>query len=147
MRKSKVCVISTLALVILTSGCATVIEGTKGVLGVSTKILEEGRKDAITKTYNYSYDECRQKVIARLARYGCYIYARDEKEKMLAIYISETDTTPVGIFFKVVDSEHTQIQVSSPSTFGKELIAARIAKAFAPEKEKGKSDAEEDTDK
>jgi hypothetical protein len=129
-------------------GCATLNEGAKGVAGLSTKALEEGRKDAIKMSFNCSYNECRDKVIKRLERYGSYIYARDEKQKMLAIYISEQDTTPVGIFFKIVDDNNTQIEVSSPSIYGKEFIAAKIAKAFSPKGEEEESDAEkENTDK
>lgn len=140
-------VICTLSFLILTSGCASIWEGAKGVAALSTRAVEETRKDAIKKTYNCSYNECREKVIKRLKRYGSYIYARNDKEKMLAIYISEEDTTPVGIFFKVVDDNNTQIEVSSPSTYGKEFIAAKISKAISGQKDEGEeeSDAEEET--
>ena len=107
-------------------GCATVIEGAKGIFGVSTKSLEEGRKDAAIKTFNHSYDACFDKAKKALNNMGTRIYAQDRKKQMIAVYISELDTTPVGIFFKSIDANTTQIEVSSPSTYGKEYISKRL---------------------
>ena len=114
--------------------------------GLSTKAVEDSRNSAIKKTFNCSYNDCHNKIMASLKRYGSYVYAQDFKKKMLAIYVSDEDTTPVGIFFKVVDDNNTEIQVSSSSTYAKEFIAKRISKALEPQKEKGESDAE-NTDK
>ncbi len=111
-------------------GCATVIEGTKGFAGLSTKVLEEGRKDAIKKSFNYDFNSCYDKVKDALNRIGSYIYAKDAKKQMLAIYVSGSDTTPVGIFFKEIDATNTQIEVSSPSTYAKEFIATRVFSAL-----------------
>lgn len=107
-------------------GCATVVEITKGIAGVSTKDLEENRESAIKKTFNYDYDTCYNKTKEILVKMGSYIYAQDPKKQMLAIYISETDTTTVGIFFTKIDSNKTQIEISSRSTYGKERIAKRV---------------------
>ena len=57
---------------------------------------------------------------------GSYIYTDDPKKNMLAIYVSEADTTPVGIFLKEMDASNTQIEISSPSTYAKELIAEKL---------------------
>ena len=108
------------------SGCATVIEGAKGVLGISTKSLEEGRKDAIAKSFNYDYSTCYAKTQAILKQIKAYIYAQDKKKSMIAIYVSATDTTPVGLFFKEIDTNNTRIEVSSSSTYTKETIAKRL---------------------
>ncbi len=146
MSKFKV-VFCVLLLAALTGGCARLKEGAKGVAGLSTKALEEERADAIKKTFNYGYDKCYGDINAMLKRYGSYIYAEDAKKKMLAIYISEEDTTPVGIFFKIVDDNNTQIEVSSSSAYAKEFIARRITRALNPEKDKGEeeeSDATQD---
>jgi len=107
-------------------GCATIKETAKGIAGVSTKVLEVGRKDAIIKTFNYDYDACYNKVVDILKHIGAYIYAKDRKKQMIAIYVSETDTTPVGLFFKVIDTNNTQIEISSPSTYAKEFIARDV---------------------
>lgn len=120
-------------LVIGLAGCATVTEGAKGFAGVSTKTLEDSRKDAITKTFNHDYFTCYTKTSDILKRIGAYIYAQDVKKHMFAIYVSGQDTTPVGIFFKEMDAAHTQIEVASPSIHAREFIAARLFAALEKE--------------
>lgn len=119
-------------------GCARIIEGTKGFVGISTRALEDAKPYSLKQTFNYDYNTCYSKVQDTLKNIGAYIYAKDTKKNMLAVYVSSEDTTPVGIFFKAVDTANTQIEVSSPSTSAKELIAKIIFKALSPEKEKGK---------
>lgn len=111
-------------------GCATIIEGAKGFAGISTKVLQESRKDAITKNFNFDYNTCYNNVQEILRRIGTYIYAKDVKKNMIAIYVSKEDTTPVGLFFTQIDTTHTQIEVSSPSTYAKEYIAGKIFSAL-----------------
>ena len=117
-------------------GCATIKEAAKCVKGVSTKVLEDGRKDAIKKTFNCDHSICYNKALEKLKQIGAYIYAEDKKQEMFAVYVSETDTTPVGIFFKEIDAKNTQIEVSSPSTYAKEFIATKISSALEPELKK-----------
>lgn len=114
-------------------GCATIGETAKGIAGISTKALEDGRKEAIIKAFNYDYNTCYHKVKEALREKGSYIYAEDQKKQMLAIYVSKEDTTPVGLFFKEIDAANTQIEVSSPSTYAKEFIATRVSKALSSE--------------
>lgn len=133
-------VICTLSFVILMSGCATIIDASKGIVGISTKALEDGRNDAIKKTFNYSYNTCYKKTKNILTNMGTYTYAKDAKKKMIAVYVSESDTTPVGVFFKEIDANNTQIEVSSPSTYAKEFIAMRIFKSLSPEEKQEPTD-------
>ena len=107
-------------------GCTTIEETAKGVAGLSTQALEQGRKDAITKTFDYDYFTCYAKTWDTLKRIKAYPYAHGIKRHMIAIYISEEDTTPVGLFFKEIDAAHTQIEVSSQSLYAKELISKRV---------------------
>lgn len=122
-------------------GCASIKEAAKGLAGVSTKVLDDGRKDAIKKTFSYDYNTCYNKVKTVLKQTGSYIYAEDPKKNMIAIYVSGTDTTAVGIFFKEIDATKTQIEVSSPSSYAKELIATRafsvLGEPVKPEEKKG----------
>jgi len=114
-------------------GCATIKETAKGFAGVSTRVLEEGRKDALKKSFAVNYDSCYGKVKDILKEKtkdalneGPYIYAEDVKNKMIAIYVSETNTTPVGIFFTEEARGQTLVEVSSPSTYAKEFISRKI---------------------
>jgi len=115
------------------SGCAVIKETAKGISGISIKALEEARKDAIIKPLNYDYFSCYTKTLDILRQIGAYIYMQDIKKHMIAIYVSEQDTTAVGLFFKEIDATHTQIEVSSPSTSAKEFISSKIFSVLNPE--------------
>lgn len=115
-----------LLFLISSCGCVMISDALRSVAAVSTKEVEDTRPKAILKIFNYDYTTIYAKVKATLKRTGGYIYAENTKKKMFAIYVSETDTTPVGIFFKEVDAQNTQVEVASPSTSAKELIAKRI---------------------
>ncbi len=123
-------VFSLMALVLI-EGCATVKDIPKGFAGISTKVLEDNRKGAIAKPFNYDSGTCYKKAREILADLGTYIYAQDKKKKMIAIYLSEEDTTPVGIFFTEINEKLTQVEVSSPSTYAKEYIAPRLFAGLA----------------
>lgn len=125
-------------LVTVLLGCATVKEVGKGFLGVSTQVLEQKRKDALKKSFALGYNDCYAKVKELFTKEVPvkdtldkevvlpYIYSEDPQKKMIAIYLSSTDTTPVGIFFTAETKENTLIEVSSPSIYAKEEIANRI---------------------
>lgn len=119
-----------MAALLFATGCATITETAKGFLGISTKVLEDGRKEAIKRTVNSNVDTCFALVEKTLKEKGAYIYAKDTKKKMIAVYISAENTTPVGVFFKELNATNTQIEISSPSKFGKEAIAEKVFSAF-----------------
>lgn len=109
-------------------GCATVKEMGKGFIGVSTQVLKEKRKDALKKSFALDYNTCYSKVKDILSQKDkeAYIYAQDYKEKLIAVYLSSADTTPVGIFFTAESKGSTLIEISSPSIYAKEEISNRI---------------------
>ena len=115
-------------LITVLSGCAAIKEAGKGFAGVSTQVLEDKRKDALKKSFALKYNDCYLKVkdILKEKDKEAYIYSEDLNKKMLAIYLSSTDTTPVGIFFSEERGSNTLIEISSPSTYAKEEIANRI---------------------
>jgi hypothetical protein len=108
-------------------GCASIKEAGRGVAGISTKILEEKRDQASKKVFTYDYNTCYGKVKDILVKSGSYIYAEDTTKHLIAVYLSEEDTTPVGIFLQELSKGETEVQVSSPSTFAKELILDKIS--------------------
>lgn len=113
-------------LILLLNGCTIVKETTRSIAGTSTKELEQARKDAIKGEFEYGYADCYNKVKETLKSIGGYIYSEDEEEGLIAAYISETDTTAVGVFLKEAGLNKTEVEVSSPSTFGKEFISEKI---------------------
>ncbi|MFH1414070.1 MAG: hypothetical protein ABIG56_04420 [Candidatus Omnitrophota bacterium] len=108
------------------SGCAHIREGFRGFVGTSIKVLEEERKDALKSMFPYDYFTCYTKTLDILKKYDSYVYAEDIKKYMIALYVSRQDTTPVGLFFIEIDKNNTQIEISSPSKFARELISQRI---------------------
>ncbi|MDP2941340.1 MAG: hypothetical protein Q8N85_03685 [Candidatus Omnitrophota bacterium] len=134
-----------MAIIILAAGCARLKDAGKCFVGISTQALEDGRKKAVRKSFHYDYETCFTKVKAILKSRKTYIYAQDKAKGMIAIYVSELDTTAVGIFFKAVDAQNTEIEVSSSSTYAKETIAQEISDGLegklAPEGEEGTTDA------
>lgn len=149
--------------VVVLSGCSTVKEMGKGFLGVSTQVLEEKRPEAVKESFALDYESCYTKVKDILSKKekekikvdgveteieaGSYVYAEDAKKRMLGIYLSDTDTTPVGIFFTEESPNNTLIEVSSPSVYAKEEIADRIftgiKELIKPKTEEKKTDVKE----
>ena len=111
-------------------GCANFKDHVKGFLGISTRELDAGRKAALTKTVDYDYATTYKMTLEVLKKIESYVYAGDISKHMVAVYRSGNDTTPVGIYFKAQSSSSTQIEVSSPSTFTKNEVAAKIFAAF-----------------
>ncbi len=109
-------------------GCASIKEMTRGFLGTSTKILEDNRLEAEVLMVNYDYFSCYHKVLDRLEGIGSCVYAK--KDDLIAFYVSSTDTTPVGVFFKEINKQKTQLEVSSPSSRAKNIMASLILAAF-----------------
>ena len=117
--------------VFLLAGCASFTEGIKGFVGISTRVLEEGKGEAIKlKPINCDYATVDRKIRSALKKNGSYIYAQDAKKGMIAIYVSSKDTTPVGIFLVKINDTTTQIEITSPSTYAKKLIADQVSLAF-----------------
>jgi hypothetical protein len=115
-------------------GCVTIKEMGKGFMGVSTQVLDEKRPEALKKSFAMSYNDCYIKVkdILNTKDKESVIYAEDFDKKLIAIYLSSTDTTVVGIFFTQDSAISTLIEISSPSTYAKEEIANRIFSGLAP---------------
>ena len=118
-------------------GCAGVGEGLRGIAGVSTRELEKARPEAIVRNFDCDLATCVRLAEETLSRIKTHTYAK--RQDLIAVYVSQTDTTPVGVFFKAVEPNKTEVAVSSQSTYAKELIAsslfAGIDKALHPEAE------------
>jgi len=126
---------SALFLAVALIGCVRITDGIKCVAGVSTTVLETGRKSAIRKIFNIDYATCDKKVREMLKNTGSYIYAEDKAKGLIAFYVSTSDTTPVGIFFIQIDAVTTELEISSPSTNAKEVISKKIFDAVEGKKD------------
>lgn len=111
-----------LFLLFIIFGCAQIKEAARGFAGTSTKVLEDNRSQALKQNFHYSYNVCYAKIKTVLKEKGSYIYREDAKQQLIAAYLSSDDATPVGLFLKRVDDNNTLVEVSSPSTYAKEVI-------------------------
>jgi hypothetical protein len=118
--RMKVCVV--MAVAVFAAAAVTGCETVRGVAGISTKILEDTRPEAQKRVFACDIEACYKKAEASLKKAKSYIYARDRKAHMIAAYMSETDTTPVGVFMTEQESG-TLVEVSSPSGFAREITA------------------------
>lgn len=144
MKNFKFCVVTSISAFCIFNllGCAAikkagcnVREAAKGIIGISTKQIEEARLDAIVKTFDYDYASCYKNTREILIRIGAYIYCEDKNKKLIAFYVSQEDTTPVGIFFKETEASKTRLEVASQSTSAKETIAKNVFSALEKRKE------------
>ncbi|MBU0895296.1 MAG: hypothetical protein KJ584_01730 [Candidatus Omnitrophica bacterium] len=106
-------------------GCATSCNVWREIAGTSIKGVEDARVDAMKKILNYDYKTCYEKVEAFLKKMP-YVSVYYKDKGMIAIYVTNPNTTSVGIFFAVTDAGHTQVDVSSESTPTKEWVANSI---------------------
>ncbi len=124
--KFKVNLIYILCFIFFAGGCSSLANLPRRISGLSTVELERQRPEAISKVFNFDYPACYAKTQDILKQIGAYIYAKNNKKQMIAIYLTSEDTTPVGLFFKEVEPGKTRVEVSSLSTYGKEIIARRV---------------------
>ena len=129
------------------TGCSGLKEATKGFLGVSTKSLDNARSDSLRNDFAGSLSDIHNKIKDALMANHSYIYKDAKSSDFIALYVSETDTTPVGIFLTKVGEKRITVEVSSPSTYGKELIAKVIYDALAEPKITGKEKGSTDDGK
>lgn len=110
---------------IFLSGCATPVDMAKSFFGISTKELEERRKDALVKVFDYDYETCyakTEKILNGMKKVS--IYAKD-KDKIALFYIDPYNT-PVGVFFVEMDQAHTRVEISSPSSAARGWVAKNV---------------------
>lgn len=111
---------------ILTAGCVTggVKEAWRGFKGDSTRVLSEARPSAVAREFTFGRNDCVKKVEESLKEMHAYVYAREGE--LIAVYVTEEDTTPVGIFISAAEGEQTRIEVSSPSSFARDALSAKL---------------------
>ncbi|MDD4899385.1 MAG: hypothetical protein PHT31_03095 [Candidatus Omnitrophica bacterium] len=119
-------IITVILSTVFISGCALLEKGARELLGTSTSSVEASRPEAIKQIFNFDFDTCYEKSLVSLKDINTFLFAKDKKNKMIAVFVSEQDTTPVGVFFKVIDADNTQVEVSSPSTYARDLIGLRL---------------------
>jgi len=119
------------AAVCLCSSCAVwdgTVEVGKTLWGSSTRVLEQERDKAITKTYDKPYWDCVRKSLAVVSKKHWVIFKKDEvKGYMIVMGVQgAVNTTEIGIFFDELSDNQTRIELSSLSTNAKRTVARNL---------------------
>jgi len=120
------------AIVGLCSSCSTLNnagdntgEFCKTIWGSSTRVLEQERDKAISKTYDKPYWDCVRSAIHVAGKKNWVIFKKDEIKGYMVIMGVKgcVNTTEIGVFFDEVSDSQTRIQISSLSTNAKRKVA------------------------
>ena len=133
MTKNYMFKITVLVLIVfLINGCAGITEFGKTFWGSSTRVLQNARKDALSKTYERPYDVCFNAVKDILEENEARIFMEDqEKYTMLIMEIERCiSTTEVGIFFVEETPDMTKVEISSISPKAKRISSEFIFSAL-----------------
>lgn len=114
-----------IVLILGLSGCAGLKDVPKSIWGSSTRVLEEARSNAISKTYDKGYWDCVRTAIDVLNEKGYVIFKKDEVRGVFIIMgiPGSVNTTEVGMFFVELDDHQTRIELASLSTNAKRLLS------------------------
>jgi len=129
-------IIGVIVLVVF-SGCTSVGEFTKTVLGTSIRALEDARFDAESRSYSCSFDVCFDAILSLGFNEDAYLpetkkyYKVFLKDRIRSVIIvmgipGHVDTTEVGIFLEKIGSNTFQIEVSSLSSGAKLKVAEKL---------------------
>jgi len=100
------------------SGCCSIKNIPDYIAGTYVKQPEEGTPGRYIETFDYSYPICFEKALGTLKELGVAVrYKSVKKRTILAwyfdgIYDRTIDTTKVGIYFKKITPEKTQVDVA-----------------------------------
>jgi len=127
-------VISATAVVsfIIFSGCASLQESARGVLGTSVKEVEQSRNKSVKLVIPGDYNTAYESVLSELKKEGRYIYRRDRKEHLIAFYMSNENTTVAGVFLNDLGTGKTEIEIASPSSYARNLLAESLSVLVPP---------------
>jgi hypothetical protein len=117
-----------LFVVFIFSGCATIVEAPKSVIGISTMDVEKVRASAATGIFQGDFTGIYDAVLAVAKENNYYVFSQDEVRGVIVLMNipSYVDTTEVGIFISPVKSNEFKVEVSSRSSPAREDVAKVI---------------------
>ena len=110
------------------AGCAGLMDVPKTILGSTTRVLEEARINAITKTYEKGYWDCFKAALSVVEKKKYVLFQKDEVRGFMVIMgiPGSVDTTEVGVFFVELNDHQTRIELSSLSTNAKRVLSKHL---------------------
>ncbi len=128
----KILIASAVAGSILFSGCASVGEKMRGVLGTSIREIEASRGKSVKMVVPGDRDAVYTAVLAELKKAGRYIYRRERNEGVIAFYMSAENTTVAGVFLRGLEGGKTEIEIASPSSYARNTVREGLSVLFPP---------------
>lgn len=106
-------------------GCAKIIEPVQKVWGSSVEMLQEARKDAVSKVYDCPYEKCFSEIINILEEEDAQIFVQNKAKGIIVVMgIKKTvATSEVGVFLTKLEEAKTKIEISSGSPKAKRITS------------------------
>ena len=119
----KIIVMSSL---IFCSGCTTLCDAPKNIIGFSTKDIEVARAESLYQSYQGEFSDVFNAVIDIAKENKYYIFTKDEIRGMIILMDipGAVDTTEVGVFVTSLEGKKgVKVELSSRSTPAKRTVA------------------------
>lgn len=115
-------------LAVMLSGCAGLKDVPATVWGSSTRVLEDKRGNAMSKTYEKGYWEVFRTAVKVLEKKRFVIFKKDEVRGLMIVMgvPGAVNTTEVGVFFVELNEQQTRVELTSLSTNAKRRLAKSL---------------------
>lgn len=111
------------------SGCASLWDAPKNIVGVSIRDMEDARGGSIYQSYACTFEEC-FKAVAEISAANEYnVFLKDGLRGVIVLMNvpKAVETTEVGVFFTVLDRQKgVKVEVSSRSSPAKRTVAVLL---------------------
>ena len=110
------------------SGCATIAETPKNIIGISTKGIENARVDATREDFRGDFTGIYDAVLGVAKDNKFHVFSQDEIRGLIVLMNVPgfVDTTEVGVFISPLKSGEFRVEVSSRSVPAKEAVSKII---------------------
>lgn len=115
--------------ILVFSGCSTLSDAPRNILGFSTKEMEDARGQSVYQSYNCEFSQCFSAVLALMEESKINVFSRDEERGLIVLMgvPGVVDTTEVGVFFfQVPQQKVVKVEVASRSAPAKRKVARLI---------------------
>jgi hypothetical protein len=110
------------------TGCATIADAPKNIVGFSTRDMEAARVKATTADFQADFTGVFDTVLALAKENNYYVFTQDEVRGLIVLMNIPgfVDTTEVGVFITPLKGGAFRVEVSSRSSPAKEAVAKAI---------------------
>jgi hypothetical protein len=110
--------LAVIPIILLASGCASISNTAKALMGTSTRALEDAKeKQGQPQVFKIGYPDAYRRVFELLKKKNITTFLHSQKKRRIVAmhFLGVSDTTEVGIFFTEIAPQETKITVTSLS--------------------------------